>query len=985
MFERFGQFLDKIKFNDETLDKQKSSNQIALDNHDGAIQIDSDSMSQYAMNLDWSYNSQSELIETYREVANYSLVDFAVEDIIGEMVSFNEDQDPVDLDLSNVPDEELSESIKDKVYESWNKVQQILDLKQTINRRAKQFYVDGRLSYQKVIDQKKPADGLLDVIELDARFITKYRGVKYDEQNQVITGVDEYFIYDENSGRRKETKETQRNQQFKTALKLNPKSITYVTSGLTDPKTGYAIGWLHKAVKPANQLRMMENSLVIYRITRAPERRVFYVDTANLPKSKAEQYLRSLKNNYHNKMSFDPESGSFSDSRHLQTMQENFWLPRNSSGKGTEVSTLPGGCFAMDTEVSLLDGRELSIRDIESEMNEGKTLWTYSCDPITGKVAPGLISWAGVTQKSAKVMKITLDNGETIICTPDHQYPVYGKGFVRAEDLEVDESMIPLYRQNKNISEHKKLDYEEFYDNETKQWIYTHRMVADELVDDVVEYNVYDPEVSDGSYDVRHHIDHNRYNNDPSNLCFMSWSDHQLYHRDHRPDEQTQKMGTMAAKSRIEYMKLHDPDAYAEMCAGVAKRSTKMWESLSSAERQERCNSIKQGINDYINSMTPEERDARAANSRKNLRKGAERSHWLRANDAEFRAMVNEKVMEYWTPSKRAARGAVTKANSLSRWNERGDELRANHKAKQKVEFSHDMLRFVIDCVKGKTTHQVTIRDVTDMLNANQDLVDQLLKINEEKSVPNWDRSKGFSSRLVRSLVMQFGYSTWSDFRKNESKHNHRIAKIEYLDDEIEVGTLTIDSEEKHHDFHTFALSCGIFTKNSNLDQIADVEYFQKQLYKALNIPTSRLESDSMMPLGRSTEISRDELKFSKFVSKVRKRFNMMFLDLLKTELILTKVITPKEWDDLEQKIEFRYALDMYIEETKQSEMLRDRLELVRDIEPYIGKYVSNEYVRSTILKQTEQDIEQQDKLIDEESKDERFVPSEDPNPTPFR
>jgi len=758
----FGDFLNKFKFTDEKQDERAHSNQIAVNNDDGAIQVDADSISQFAINLDWTYSNQAELIETYREVANYSLVDFAIEDIVGEMVSFDEDQDPVKIDLGNIDDKELSESIKQKVYESWDKVSQLLDLKQTINRRAKQFYIDGRLAYQKVIDQKKPADGLLDVIELDTRFVTKYRGVKYDQENRVIDGIEEYFLYDESNGKRQNTKETERNQQFKEALQLNPKSITYVTSGLTDPKTGYAISWLHKAVKPANQLRMMENALVIYRITRAPERRIFYVDTANLPKSKAEQYLRSLKNNYRNRMSFDPDSGTFKDQRHLQTMQEDYWLPRNSSGRGTEVSTLPGGCLAMNTKVSLLDGRELSIANVRDEMDEGKTLWTYSADPETGKVVPGLISWAGVTQKSAEVMKLTLDNGEEIVCTPDHKFPVYGKGFVRADELSEQESMIPLYRKNENIGPHKKLGYEQFFDNESKEWKFTHRMVADTLRDcEVFEY-VY-KENTNSVFDVRHHIDCDRFNNDPSNLCFMGFWDLKTLHQDKGFDEESQKLG---------------------------------------------CDS------------------------------------------------------------------------------------------------------------------QI-------------------------------------------------------DFRKKESVHNHRVVKIERLDDKIEVGTLTIDQEEKYHNYHTFALSCGIFTKNSNLSDIEDVLYFQKQLYKALNIPISRLESDSMMPLGRSAEISRDELKFSKFVSKIRKRFNMMFLDLLKTELVLGKVITGKEWDEIEQKIEFKYALDMYIEELKQSEMIRDRLDLAREYEPHIGKYVPHSYIRREILKQTEEDIKELDKEIQEEKNNDQFYPPE--------
>ena len=502
----FGDFLEKISFSNKKEEEQIQSNQIATDLDDGAIQVDADAVTNFAINLDWSYNNQAELINHYREVANYNLVDYAIEDIIGEMVSFDEDDDPVELDLSDI--EELSDNIKDKVYESWYKISSILDLRSTIHRRAKSFYIDGRLAYQKVIDAKKPNLGILSTVELDTRAVTKYRSVQYDDQRSVIKGYDEYYIYDESATMKNSKKqETDKTSKYKTALKLDPNSITYVTSGLTDMATGYAISWLHKAVKPANQLRMMENALVIYRITRAPERRIFYVDTSNLTKSKAEQYIRNLKNSYRNRMSFDPESGTFKDQRHLQTMQEDYWLPRNSNGKGTEVSTLPGG---------------------------------------------------------------------------------------------------------------------------------------------------------------------------------------------------------------------------------------------------------------------------------------------------------------------------------------------------------------------------------------------------------------------------------------------------------------------------------------QNLSDIDDILYFQKQLYKALNIPISRLESDSMLSLGKSAEISRDELKFGKFVSKIRKRFNLMFLDLLKTDLILTKVIDAKEWDEIEHQIKFKYALDMYLEETKQTEILRDRLELVRDMSDHIGKYFSNRFVREEILKQTEEDLKAMDEEIQSERDNEQYYPKED-------
>lgn len=321
-------------------DTKTLSNQITTKADDGAMQIENAVDSSF-LNFDWKANNQAELIDVYRETANYNDVDYAVQDIINEMVSFSEDEDPVKIDLSDC---ELSDTIKKRVFEKWDKITNLLQLKDTIHTRAYSFYVDGRIAYQKVIDENNTKRGLLNIVELDPRFVTKIRNIQYNNEKSTIASVEEYFVYNENTSNKKATKETTSSGvQMKEALRLPKESVTYVTSGIIDPKTGFAISNLHKAIKPANQLRMMENSLVIYRITRAPERRVFYIDVGNLPKSKAEQYLNNLKNAFRNKMTYDPDKGSFQDQRHLMTMQEDFWLPRTTSGKGTEVTTLPGG------------------------------------------------------------------------------------------------------------------------------------------------------------------------------------------------------------------------------------------------------------------------------------------------------------------------------------------------------------------------------------------------------------------------------------------------------------------------------------------------------------------------------------------------------------------------------------------------------------------------------------------------------------------
>ena len=507
-------FLSKKNIADTPEDKVVR-NQIATDIHDGATVSYGNSLTaeNQVINLDFRPDTAAALLDSYRECAEYAEVDYAIQDIINEMVSFAEEEEPVKMILDGV---EVSESIKKKMFESWDKISSLLDLKETIHQRARRFYIDGRLSYHKVVDRNSIKKGLQNVIELDPKYVTKMRNIDYNESDQTIKSIKEWYVYNENIvNGDKDHQDSPKlfqgslgnGQVFKKALNLDAASITYVTSGMVDRKTGEAISWLDKAVRPTNQIRMLENALLIYRIVRAPERRAFYVDVGSIHPSRAKQYVQDIKNNYRNKMAYDPETGTFKDKRHILSMQEDYWLPRQN-GRGTEISTVGG---------------------------------------------------------------------------------------------------------------------------------------------------------------------------------------------------------------------------------------------------------------------------------------------------------------------------------------------------------------------------------------------------------------------------------------------------------------------------------------NSDIGQINDVDYFLKRLYKALNIPASRLESDSMVALGgRTAEISRDELKFSKFVSSVRKRFTVMFKDLLKTELILKNIFTAEEWAKIENKIHFKYAQDMYLEERKWFEMTRDRLDLAKDIEQYVGKYYSNDFVRTEILQQTEEDVREQDKLIKDEEKISQY--SDDPN-----
>lgn len=244
--------------------------------------------------------------------------------------------------------------------------------------------------------------------------------------------------------------------------------------------------------KVYKQKELLEDAIIIYRIQRAPERRVFYIDVGNMPSHLAMSFVERIKNEVNQRRIPSSTGGGQSviDSGfNAMGVGEDFYFPTTAEGRGSKIEVLPGGCFAMDTNVSLIDGRELSIREIEQELKNVKELWTYSCNPKTGAIVPGLISWAGVTQKTAKVLKLTLSNGKEIICTPCHKFPQFNSEFKCASDFVVGDSLIPLYRKISTL-EQSGVDIEQYFDNHTQTWNSTYKLVNDYLENSNVKYEI---------------------------------------------------------------------------------------------------------------------------------------------------------------------------------------------------------------------------------------------------------------------------------------------------------------------------------------------------------------------------------------------------------------------------------------------------------------------------------------------------------------
>ena len=305
---------------------------------DGAIDVAGGGFFGQILDTDGREKTELDLIRRYRDIAQQPECDSAIEDIINEAITSDQVSQSVTLRTDRLP---YSEKIKREMRKEFNKILSLLEFEHKGHDILRRWYVDGRIFYHKVIDSKNPRKGIVDLRYIDCTKIKKARQIKKDKDAktgvEMIKKIDEYYIYNEkglfsagyggaNQG-----------------LKIAADAIAYCPSGVIDQNGGKVLSYLHKAIKPVNQLRMIEDALVIYRISRAPERRIFYIDVGNLPKVKAEQYLKDVMNRYRNKLVYDASTGEIRDDRNHMSMLEDFWLPRREGGRGTEITTLAGG------------------------------------------------------------------------------------------------------------------------------------------------------------------------------------------------------------------------------------------------------------------------------------------------------------------------------------------------------------------------------------------------------------------------------------------------------------------------------------------------------------------------------------------------------------------------------------------------------------------------------------------------------------------
>ena len=588
---------------------------------------------------------------------------------------------------------------------------------------------------------------------------------------------------------------------------------------------------LEPIFKTFKQKELLEDAIIIYRVQRAPERRIFYIDTGTMPPERAKRHIEAIKNDIHQRR-----------------------IP-NRTGTGGSILDAAYNplCLDLATRIPLLDGRTLALNELIEEHQAGKENWVYSCDPVTGEVAPGKITWAGITRKDAEVLRMSLDNGKSVTCTEDHKIPVLGKGEVQAQHLTPDDSLIAFYTREKNIDRKLKNErtYTQVYDHAAKEWVYVHRMVGEFFrTRGAHEEMTFLPEAASAVKNLIHHKNYDRYDNTPSNLAYMNKSDHLAYHVFNRKD---------------------------------------YWQNLTEEEFERISTKISRGLKSYYAGLSDEERQQMSEfASVRNTAWIAEKREKDPEGFADWRRKVGHGRAEYLHNNPE-----IKQANDA--------RLRKVCKViqNQKFQSTQKMIGIMAQIVKDHGTNRL---ETAEMLRNHEEFLAEVRAANPvvPGAKSNINRDEITPPRLDK-VVADFGYKNWKDFAKQAKFYNHRVVEIERIG-KMDVGTITVDGSEQWHGHHTFAIEAGIFVKNSINDdyffaqsqdgrgskvetlpggdgnnEILDLMFFSRKLARGLRVPVSYLnlgedEGNSSVTFndGKLGAAMIQEYRFTKFCMRLQ-------------------------------------------------------------------------------------------------------------------
>jgi len=416
---------------EEKLQKLSVTKPTQNDDVGGTILINKDYHKFMYANLDLD---KVRRLQEYRRMACYAELSDCLDEICDEVIVKDENNNVIHFFLKG----DVEKNVKEEIRKEWDNFISYFDLENKGWAYFRNLLIDGELYFENIISKEKKDLGILGILSVPSELINPI----YDNvQNSFVNG---FLLRRPVTGPRRNM--TRQESEELVALEAN--QITYVSSGIWNEDRTIRLPYIENSRRAFKQLSLIEDSIVIYRMVRAPERLVFKVDVGNMSPAKAENYLKRLMSQFWAKKSFDSTTGRITNIYDPMSMLDAYWFAKRAGTEGTTVETLPGGCLAMDTKIPLLDGRELSLYEMTKEYQDGKENWVYSCNPKNGNIVPGKVSWAGVTQKSAKVMQLTFDNNEKLICTLDHKFPTVLKGKKRADELEVGDSIYARYIRN---------------------------------------------------------------------------------------------------------------------------------------------------------------------------------------------------------------------------------------------------------------------------------------------------------------------------------------------------------------------------------------------------------------------------------------------------------------------------------------------------------------------------------------------------------
>jgi intein/homing endonuclease len=744
-----------------------------------------------------------------------------------------------------------------------------------------------------------------------------------------------------------------------TAIRFSPYQIIHFRIG-EDRKTFYPYGvsLIEPARSPAHQLRLMEDSMVVYRLARASERRVFYIDVGQLPPHKVDSLMDRMKDQFRKRKvagGYGEGADKVDERWQPPAVDEDFWLPLRP-GSNTRIETLPGACLALDTKIALLDGRNLELKEIIKEYNDGKKLWVYSIDPKTGECVPGPITWAGVTRKDAKVVKVTLDNGKSIICTPDHKFPVQGReGKIEAKDLNPGDSLWGFNRRHKKLRSNTN-EYEQVYDNKTKEWIFTHRLVAEYMKDtDLQQTHIFNEQNKHKPFNCVHHYNFNRFNNDPTNLFWMGWDDHRELHQNIR--------------NKIDIEKLRN--SIREYHENLSDEQKKNRNEILKIKGEKGCKSLQTKLqNPEFNQQFRNKqiegwkkaRDQKTESYLNRNKKITERNNifW---SDPENKKKVFEKqtilypesmfillkhyvckgmlvkniikeilkhediIKEYvdinphikrksFDPNRLNSENIVKMCRQFGfcsirdlRKHLNGGKLKVDNSefyGRNNINFPQKVFaRFMKLLSLGNK-----VSDILQEINSDEELFDIFVENNKHVKRKTFKAIDGIKKTHVDRMVKFYGYKNLDHAKEECGFYNHKILTVEFLDETIDTGTITVDIKERYNKHHTFALSdCGVYTYNSALGEVDDAIYFRTKLFVSLNFPKNYFSGDDINIT--KVSLSSQDVKFARKIERLQASFEDGLYELADRHLTLRgypqelykdlkiKMTPPSDWREL--------------------------------------------------------------------------------------